>query len=343
MAKNNPAFSIKKLLQIVEVMRRPSSLFLDLFFRQVEKFESDIVEIDVYREKRHLAQFTHSDSESHVHRRTQFERTPYRAPYIKEKLPTTASEMLYAALGEHVYSDQSPAQRAVNQVTRDMNELMSLAMRRKEWLAGKLLDGGAVQIVGKGLNYLLDFDMPAGNQIVLGEGDRWDDADVSISKDIREFRRILGQESGKVPNIAVLGSDVIDVILADDEIDKALDNRRKEIGHINIQDLPLGARYIGDFEGLKMYGYDEQFVETVGANPANYMPVNKIFMGHSEARTVKAYGVIKDRRALYATDYFFKTWEEEDPSVEWLQMQCAPLPGLSESCAFGVFEVLEAA
>jgi hypothetical protein len=341
MATNNTFFTVKKLLQLVEVMREPSSLFLDLFFKEVEKFETEIVEIDVYKEKRHLAQFTHSDSESHVHRRTEFERTPYRAPYIKEKLPTTATEMLYATRGEHIYSSQTPVQRATTRMTRDMQELMRLAIRRKEWLAGKLLDGGAVQIVGKGLNYLLDFDMPASNQVVLGPGDRWSDAGVSIAKDLREFRRIIGQESGKVPNIAVLGSDVIDVILADEEIDKALDNRRKEIGHIHIKDLPLGARYIGNFEGMELYGYDEQFIEVIGGNPQNYMPRNKIFMGHSEARTVKAYGVIKDKRALYATEYFFKTWEQEDPSVDWLQMQSAPMPGLSESCAFGVFEVLE--
>ena len=337
----NPAFTTKKLMQIVKTLRRPSTLFLDTFFKAKEEFTSKIVEIDIYKEKRQLAQFVHSESESHVHKRTEFERKPFTPPYIKEKLPTTASDFFEAMIGEHVYSETTPAQRAVSQMAEDMYELMNLATRRKEWFASKLLNGGAVQIVGKGLNYLLDFDMPAGNQFVLGAGDRWDDAGVNILKDFRLFRRTIGQESGKIPNVAFFGSDVVDVFLDDEKVQKLLDNRRMELGYIAPTDLPDGARYIGTIEGCKIYAYDEQYLENGVLN--NYMPANMIFFGHTNAKTKRAYGAIKDKRALYATDYFFKTWEEEDPSVDWLQMQSSPLLALSESCAFGTAEVLEAA
>lgn len=336
-------FETVELLEISESLRPPRKAFLDFFFRKVNTFDTKTVEIDVYKEKQVLAAFTHPNSEGRMNIRTAFERRPYEPGYIKEKMSTRAGEMLNIRRGDVIYnSKETPAQRTVNQMAEDMRELMNMVDRTEEWIAKNLLDGGAVTISGKGFNVELDFDMPAGNIIVLEENERWGDAGINILNDFRLFKRILSQASGRTPNVAFVGSAVIDAMLADTEIQALLDNRRVEIGRIEIvgEDRIDGIEYIGNILGVDIFGYDEQYLLTLDAEPENFMPVNKIFMGSTNAKTSRNYGVIQDRQALYATQYFFKSWEIEDPSVEILLLQSAPLLALSESHAFGSFTVL---
>ena len=49
-------------------------------------------------------------------------------------------------------------------------------------------------------------------------------------------------------------------------------------------------------------------------------------VGLSDIGGVRGFGAIRDKRAgLQALEVFSKMWEEEDPSVEYLMSQSAPL------------------
>ena len=55
------------------------------------------------------------------------------------------------------------------------------------------------------------------------------------------------------------------------------------------------------------------------------MPAGYVMMGSSGARMTRHHAAIQDLRSLAVVEYFPKTWEQEDPSQEWLMLQSAPL------------------
>ena len=64
------------------------------------------------------------------------------------------------------------------------------------------------------------------------------------------------------------------------------------------------------------------------------IPLNKVWIGSTNAKNTRLYGAIKDLKALAAMPRFAKSWEEEDPSARYLMMQSAPLVALNQPDAF---------
>jgi hypothetical protein len=121
------------------------------------------------------------------------------------------------------------------------------------------------------------------------------------------------------------------LVLADAEIKEILDNRRQAGGQMQFAGAVTGApgeevAYLGTVGQFEFYQYQQVYKDDAGASQ-KMMPDNTVIMGSpAGVEGVRAYGAIQDLKALRAMSRFPKMWEVDDPSVELLMTQSAPLP-----------------
>ncbi len=325
-------FSTRTMLAAIEQIVTARTFLLNTFFPGFQQFESKSVDIDIIKGKRRLAPFVSPVVAGKVMDKRGMTTRSYTPPYVKPKFATGAQEILNRAPGEIVYvGGQSALERASTKLGEELAELDDTITRREEWMAAQSLVSGSVNVVGDGINDVINFGRAADHTVTLTGAALWTDAAGTPLKNLRTWRRKIIQDSGVSPDVAVFGASAIDAFLTNAEVVAALDTRRVDLGMIDPQLLPEGVTYYGYIKdvGLDIYGYDEWYVDDAGAEQP-MMPVDKVVIGSSKSRNAKLYGMIQDldAGAGFAVPRFPKSWTKKDPSVRFVMLQSAPLVAL---------------
>lgn len=345
-------FETRTMLQVISQLKRPKTFLLETFFPGTRTFDTTNVDIDIYKGKRRLAPFVSPVMEGKVVEKLGYSTNSYKPPYVKPKMQTTAQEILNRQAGQVVYGNQSFAERAAAELGRNLGDLLDQITRREEWMAAQALNGGVITVTGDGVNDTIDFQMAAGHKITLTGADKWSVNTSDPVGDLTTWSRLCAQDSGIVPNTAVLGSSVAAALinrLRDPNYNTAgqLSNIKLTLGQINPQLLPNGATFIGTLTGpslnLDLYSYDEWYVDDSDQTEKPMVPVDKLFIGSTAAQNTRLYGAIQDMNAvesmgaaMIAVPRYPKSWVTEDPGVRWLMVQSAPLMALNQPDAFVV-------
>jgi hypothetical protein len=328
-------FETRVMLKALEQMKLSSTFLRDTFFKNTTKSESENVDIDIYKGKRKISVYVSPYSQGKVRARDGYETKTYKPPYIKEKRTTTASDFFKRSIGENIYSETSPSQKASEQLAKDLLEMDSCITRAEELQAAQALFQGKVILKkqkddGTFVNEEIDYLQADTHKITLTGNDLWSDKTNSqpLAK-LRGLRRLLIQDSGVSPDVLIFSSEAIDAFLAHPDIKGigGLSPIKVQLGQINPQLLPNGVTYWGYLQDIAcdIYSYDEWYLDPSDNTEKAMVPAKKIFMGSTKARMDKLYGCIKDLSAMYPVARFPKSWEEEDPSARFLLMQSAPL------------------
>ncbi len=329
-------FNTRTMLQALEQMLPPKSFLLDLFFTKSNTSTTKTVDIDIIKGKRRMAPFVNPMHEGKVVARTGYVTRSFEPPYVKPKMPFSGADILKRQAGEIIYQgNSSPDQRARVQLGKDLLELMGMVKRREEWMAAKALTTGKVAVVGEGVNAEVDFLLAASHLVTLVGNALWSDYTNSDPvTNLRTWKLLCAQDSGVMPTVAIFGTDVIKHWLANPKVSALLDKTKIALGQINPKDLPNGATYWGNVEGLDIYTYAEWYIDDADGVEKPMIPVDRVVLGSPAAETVRQYGAIQDLKATAAVPYFPKSWETEDPSVRWIMLQSAPLPVPTQIDAF---------
>lgn len=322
-------FETRTMMAAVLEMHSPRTFLLDSFFPNVETFSTESVDVDIYKGKRKLAPFVSPVAEGKVLNRDGYTTETFKPPYVKPKRPTRAQNFLDRTPGEAVYTGTlTPQQRAAQELGKDMMDLMESIIRREEWMASQALTTGKVLVVGEGVDAEVDFNMGASHNVTLSGSDLWTDPDSNPIQDLRNWKRMIAQDSGVTADRVIIGSSVVDPLY--DRLKDKLDTRRIDLGMIKPEQLPNGVTYIGYLSdpGVDIFTYDEWYVDDAG-NEQPMVPVDQIIFGSTRARTTRAYGAIQDVDAIGAglveAQYFPKSWIVPDPSARFVMLQSACL------------------
>lgn len=330
-------FQIRTMLKALEQMYLPKLFFRSLFFRKSTTSDSESVDIDIFKGKRRLAPFVSPIKEGKMVERLGYTTRTYKPPYVKPKMITTAQHYLTRAPGQIIYgANRTPAQRAAEQLGKDMAELNQQIDRREEWMCAQALTTGKINVVGDGVNDVIDFGMDASHLITLSGTDLWSDTTNSDPMgDLKTWKRLIGKDSGIQPDAVVMGALAWDAFIIHPKTKDALDTRRIDLGLIDPKALPSGATWMGYLKETQqdVYTYDEYYLDD-SAVVQSMMPEKKVIMGSTKARAEKLYGAIQDLEALFSVARFPKSWIEKDPSRRILLMQSAPLMSLHQVDAF---------
>lgn len=341
-------FETLMMLRMLEESKPANTWLKDRYFSNVVPVDTKKVDIDVYIGKRRIAPFVHPKIGGKTVERIGYDTYSYEPPEVSPDMITTAEDMLKRSAGESIYGAMSPDERAAQQLGNDLAELDDMITRREELMCAEALFSGQVTVIGEGYNEEIQYwsQLQAAEQpyVALGAGDRWNESTSDPLRDLREYRRKIMQSSGVTPRDAVLGTDALESLLANEAFRKQLDNRRIDQGIIDPQLLPDGVTYWGYHKdtALDLYTYDEWYIDETDGQEKPIVPLKKVLLGSANARTSMMYGCVVDvDKGSFALPRVPVSWtQRKNPAGRIVQVKSKPLPVVHQINGFFVMEVL---
>ena len=331
-------FETRTLLAAVEQIKSPRMFLKEMFFKTVETFTSEHVDIDIVKGKRTVAPIVNPIKEGKVVQSQGYTSRSVKPGYVKPKIVTTAGDLMFRAAGETVYGTSTPEQRAAAKLGKDLAYLDEMITRREAVMVSQVLQTGKVNMYGDGIYEQVDFGMDATHLPTLVNTAVWANALATPLANLRTWCGLIQKDAGLVPDVAVFGATAWDQFLSNvADVQKMLNLLKVNIGQIDPQLLPDGVTYMGRIIelGLDIYTYTDWYLDDQNSNTETAMVgASNVIIGSTRAQCSMGYGAIKDLKAMYAMPRFAKSWEEEDPSVRYLMTQSAPLPLFKQPDAF---------
>jgi len=325
--------------KLVERMPKVHTFIRDTFFRNVETFDTQKIDVDFKKGNRQLAPFVHKKIGGVTIENEGFQTNTYEPPFIAPNKITIIDDILKRTPGESLYNGKSPNQRAVEKMQRDFTELDEMITRREEWMCCQSLFTGKIPILdkdGKQLQEEIDFQFT--NKVTLKDSEKWTKTTGGKLEQLEEWRDKV-QETGFVNcDICLMGQDALNAFLKDTEIQKLLDNRRYDLASIKPKELPSGATYVGTIHslGVDIYKYKEMYLDnwTNKAKPENkyLLPKNIVALLSTEAQYSMYYGAIciadEQGKTISVVEgaRVPEQWVKRSPARRFLQLSSAPLP-----------------
>lgn len=324
--------------KLVERMPKVQTFIKSTFFRNVETFDTQKIDVDFKKGNRQLAPFVHKKIGGVTIDNEGYETNTYEPPLVAPNKITTVDDILKRTPGESLYGGKSPNQRAVEKMQRDFTELDEMITRREEWMCCQALFTGKIPILdkdGKELQAEIDFQFT--NKVTLIGANAWNKKTGGKIKQLKEWRKQV-QKTGFVNcNICIMGDEALEAFIMDEEVQKLLDVERYDLAVIKPRELPNGVTYIGTIqgEGMDIYSYNEWFLDnwTDKDKPENkpLVPTNAVALLSTEANYSMYYGgvgVVDESGKTIAVvegSRIPEQWVERRPPRRFLQLNSAPL------------------
>ena len=324
--------------KLVERMPKVQTFIKSTFFRNVETFDTQKIDVDFKKGNRQLAPFVHKKIGGVTIDNEGYETNTYEPPLVAPNKITTVDDILKRTPGVSLYGGKSPNQRAVEKMQRDFTELDEMITRREEWMCCQALFTGKIPILdkdGKELQAEIDFQFT--NKVTLSGANAWNKKTGGKIKQLKEWRKQV-QKTGFVNcNICIMGDEALEAFIMDEEVQKLLDVERYDLAVIKPRELPNGVTYIGTIqgEGMDVYSYNEWFLDnwTDKDKPENkpLVPTNAVALLSTEANYSMYYGgvgVVDESGKTIAVvegSRIPEQWVERRPPRRFLQLNSAPL------------------
>ncbi len=353
MAENTGTISLydtRTMLSVLEHRKAPKTFLRDTFFGAAgtgTTFNTEAVDFDIIKGYRRLAPFVSPVHEGKLVEARGFSTKSYKPAYVKPKATATATDILNRQPGNVIYSsNDGPQAMAARQLGRELADMDDMIIRREEWMCAQALLTGTVNIVGEGVNDVIDYMMEATHLPLLVGTAKWTDhANATPLTDLKVWKRLVTKDSGFAPTICVMGLDAYDNFMKCEEVigttggGKNLFNMdRIRIGELTpgATNVASGVTEIGRLNeiGVDVFTYEEWYIDEDSKVERPMFPANLVLLGNPNVETDFLYGAIKDLDALAAVARFPKAWSVPDPSARFIMLQSAPLPLLKRPDGF---------
>lgn len=329
------------LLSVQRKLKTLPAFFLQWFPTKIN-FETDKIAFDkVSDDLTRVAPFVAPNVEGRVMTEEGYRAVAFKPAYVKPKSVIDPNMIIPRRPGEALGTGSlSLAQKRDLVIAHLLMKHRAMHENTWEWMAAQALLNGYVDISGD--DYPLtrvDFGRDPALTITVD----WTAAGYTSAQTFADLRagKMLANDK------SVTGAVIVDYIFGAAAWDQFVKINRTELwGQNGLMDRNIGGsttevtrlwdglegvEYMGRIAGLNGAGEMRLWVNTQkyrdAANQQQYlMPQNKI-LGISQAVDgVRCFGAILDKKAGYqALEYFPKMYEQEDPSVEYILTQGAPL------------------
>jgi len=331
-------FDLTTLLGVLRVTKTLPAFWLQ-FFPDEMTFNTESIAMDeISEDYRRMAPFVAPNVQGRVQKQRGFQTVSYRPAYVKPKdIVDPNNNMFTRTAGESLATGSlTPQQRYQATVAKLLVEQRIKIDNRLEWMAAKAVQDGKVTC--DGIDYprvTIDFNRDASLTRALIGTAQWNSTAANPLKDIKAANRASNDLCGATNHEIIFGADAFDSfvawVLANNL--KLIDNnyRGSSTNLALITNGFDGLEYAGRVQGLAggagfdCWIYSAKVTLEDGTQEALLAP-NKVLGISRMVNGVQAFGAIKDKKAgLAPLRYFPKMWDEEDPSVEYIMTQSAPL------------------
>lgn len=340
------ALSTATMLEIVQKVGKFEPFFLSLFFPQAQTFATEKIYFDEIDEEVVMAPFISPVVAGVVHKERGGELRAFKPAYVKPKHAVKPGKTMMRRPGEAYLGTLTPAQRKQAAITDNLMRQDKSITYREEWMAASAVINGSVTV--KGENYpeqQVDFGRSPANNVVLAGAAKWDTVDPETYDPTDDLTQWAANATGAI-NTFVMGKNTWTKFSSFKAVKEKLDTRRGSVSEMEtaVKDLGMVVSFKGWFGDVAIWVYTGQFEDPETETKDYYMPVNGLLMGNASYNGVRAYGAIQDVRAndegVVAAARWPKNWHQEDPSVEYIMTQSAPLMVTPDPDAFVYIEVM---
>lgn len=326
------------LLEVVRVQKSLPSFWLQ-FFPGVISSQSEEIALDKVSDNyKRLAPFVAPNVQGRVMKKDGYTTVSFRPAYVKPKDVVDPSLDLLRQPGEAFATGSLSLEQRRNAVIAYLlNRQRIIIDNRIEWMAAKAIIDGKVVVAGEDYpSVTVDFRRDATLTVTLAGGTKWDQVTATPAADVMALRRAIQNKSGAVANRVIFGANAYSNFYAKEIAGKEASILNTNVRGSNtdvsfLRDGFEGVEFMGRYQGsngagFEIYVYTAKYEDDAGVLQ-DMMDTNAVVLVAPDVRGVQCYGAIRDKRAGFQSlKYFPKNWEVEDPSVEYVMTQSAPLP-----------------
>lgn len=213
------------LIEAVERATPPASFLLDTFFPRIpDTAPTAKIEVQYRKAARRLAPFVVRGAKGINMKRDPVESEVYKPPMMAPRRVLDPDIIAERGFGEGIYSTKTPEQRAADMQAYDLVDLQNDIINRKNKMAADILTTGKCDIMGyadDGKEELID-SVDYGFDQILTPETTWDKAGATIYSDIKGMSEKIQANAGQIPTAMIIGKNVFDYMLNNDQIMKWL-------------------------------------------------------------------------------------------------------------------------
>ncbi len=322
-------FTTNALIGVVAGFPPPPSALLDRYFGAVSQDESEEIHFDVLPGKRRISPFVSPLIEGKIVEGLGHSTKTFKPAYVKDKRVFDPSTALKRAVGEKIGGALSAQQRRDVYLATQLQDQIQMLTRRMEVMASEAIRTGKVTVVGDGYpSVVVDFGRDAALSVAaLSGANLWSASTAKPLVNLKTWAKLCRQKSGTNPVDVIMGDDAFSNFADHADVKARLDNRniadaRMKMGIENVEGLTLH----GFIDGFNIFSYSGWYVDPATGSETETWPADIVAMTSPLLEGVRAFGAIRDGKAGYrAMPYFPKLWDADDPALEYLMMQSAPL------------------
>lgn len=325
------AYDTNSLMGVVRNIPTALNFWRKLAFGDVHTFDTEKISFDVISKGRRMAPFVAPNVQGKPMQSKGFATETFSPAYIKPKMPVDPSRVIKRSAGEMFGGSFTPAQRRNAIVADILSEQKAMIEKRWEWMAAQAIITGAVVVSGESYpSTTVDFGRDASQTITLTGADLWT-ASTSVPLTNLEtwYLQTALLSTTQVTDL-VFGPTAWTAFCTHASVKELLNLRRgTDIGNGMEISNGLGTQDLVAYKGAlpngpRLWVYADVYENDSGTNVNMLDPTYVIGVGQVDG--VQAFGAIMDADAGYtATAIFSKMWKEQDPSVEMIMSQSAPL------------------
>lgn len=330
-------YDLQTLAGVSRRIKTAPVFWLDTFFKRQINFDQEWITFDrVYGDTRKLAPFVVPNVSGRPQRLENYESYRFKPAYSKQKDVVDPTMHMERLPGEAFGGTLTLDQRRDAVVAFLIDSQKTKLRNTFNWLAARAIIDGKVTISGEDYpTTLVDFRRHANLTTQLTGAAAWDQTTADPLRDLKESRIEANGQSGVRISRYIFGANAWDLFTQRvdlrDLMDKNFDGQQVRVSLIN-EGYPDSIEYMGRISGIDGQGAMELWVDTTRFIDPNtgleayYLDTDEVVGVSDSVEGVRCFGAIMDKRAGYRPmEFFFKNWETEDPSQEYLLTQSAPL------------------
>ncbi len=337
-------YSPRVMAQFLKEVKPVRTFLRDKFFSQSRTYRVENIDIDVQVKGRRVAPFVNRWAPGKFVEKLGFSTSSVAPPCVAMKSSITAQDISTRSMGEHVYEDRDPNQRAQMLLADTLADLQEMLTRREEIMCRDAifnLSGNNSVVTANGDDTTMSFSfarLPNLNIGTLTSTAAWTHADSDPLAAIDLWLEAYAQETGLVATDLIFGGTAYRTFLDNVKVKaKMVNTSLIQTGTVAPQSVPDGARLVGSLYGgaLRMWTYHESYDDPDNSGTTTAMvPAKKIVIASDRLRTERRYGAVQTLTndgpdgmpTLVEAVALPRSWVEKDPPVRFIELRSRPLP-----------------
>lgn len=334
---------VETLIQggLIKRLETPKYFYQGLFSQQFLSKTDKIIFDEVYEDFRGIAKFVAPNVVSRVNQTKTFDVKAFRPAYAKEKDAIEAWDdtLLQRVAGEQIGGSYTVEQRAKMVRAKQLLEHRTKMENLYEWMCFKAFANAELTISGDDyptttISYFRD---PALTVSSLGSS-AWNASGANPLDTIGQMADLVYDKSQGNVDTVIMGRAAYKAFynyMSNKDRHYLFDRNTRG------SDITMNLIWAGEVKGVQMVAsftasngqtveiyIDNRAYLDANGNAVRYVGDNEVIgFDSTEYKGVMAFGAIKDKKTGYqVTRMFHKEFENDEPSVDYLLTQSAPLP-----------------